>query len=53
MTTYDVRIFLNNLSYSVTADNEKDAIEKAYEFATQESHYDLLKWADYEVEVSK
>ena len=48
--TYEVRIFLNSLSYQVTAENEQEAINKAEEFAMQEGHYDLLKRADYEVE---
>ena len=47
---YKVSIFLNAISYEVTAENEEEAVEKAEEFAMTESHYDLLKWADYEVE---
>jgi hypothetical protein len=46
---YQVRVYLNALSYDIEAENEDKAIEIAYDHASNESHYDLLKWADYEV----
>ena len=47
---YEVKIFLNAISYSVEAENEDSAVEIAKNLAMEESQYDLLKWADYEVE---
>ena len=47
---YKVTISLNSISYEIEAENEEVAIQKANELAMTESHYDLLKWADYEAE---
>ena len=53
MAKYEVKIFLNSVSYEIEAENEDKAIEQAEEYALEESQYDLLKWANYEVEEIK
>ena len=50
---YEVVILLNALRYEVEAGSEEEAIDKAKELAFKESHYDLFKWADYEIEEGK
>ena len=50
---YEVVILLNALRYTVEAGSEEEAIDKARELANRESHYDILKWADYEIEEGK
>jgi hypothetical protein len=51
MTKYAVTINLNSLSYEFEAENEDEAIAIAEGFALDETQYDLLKWAGYDVEV--
>lgn len=53
MPNYDVRISLNDITINVEADDEDHAIELAEEIAMEENMYDILKWADYDVEESK
>ena len=50
MAKYKVTISLNSISYDIEAENEDKAVTIANELAMTESHYDLLKWADYETE---
>jgi hypothetical protein len=52
MTEYNVRVDLNSINFDIEADNEDEAIEKANELAMNESLYDILKWAEYYVEVN-
>jgi hypothetical protein len=52
MTEYNVRLDLNSLNFNIEADNEDEAIKKANDFAMNESLYDILKWAEYYVEVN-
>lgn len=47
---YEVVILLNALRYQVEAGSEEEATDKAKELFYEQSHYDLLKWADYEIE---
>jgi len=49
MPKYEVRIDLNSITYEIEADNEEKAIEFAGEIVYDETMYDLLKWANYEV----
>jgi hypothetical protein len=49
MPKYEVRIDLNSITYEIEADNEEKAIEFAEEIVYDETMYDLLKWANYEV----
>jgi len=49
MPNYEVRISLNSITYEIEADDEDKAIEIAEENVYDETMYDLLKWADYEV----
>jgi hypothetical protein len=53
MTEYNVRLDLNSLNFNIEADNEDEAIKKANDFAMNESLYDILKWAEYYVEVNE
>ena len=50
MPKYMVQISPNSISYELEADSEKKAIEYAQECFSDESTYDILKWADYGVE---
>lgn len=50
MPKYEVRVNLNSISYEIEADSEEKAIEYAQECFSDESTYDILKWADYGVE---
>lgn len=50
MAKYKVTISLNSISYDIEAENDEKAVTIANELAMSESHYDLLKWADYETE---
>ena len=50
MPKYEVRIDLNSITYEIEADNEEKAIEFAGEIVYDETMYDLLKLAYYEVE---
>jgi len=50
---YEVKINLNSITYEIEADDEDTAIEEASELALDETQYDLLKWADYDVEEIK
>lgn len=50
---YEVRINLNSISYEIEADSKEKAIEYAQECVYDETLYDLLKWADYEVNTIK
>lgn len=52
MPNYNVRISLNSISLNLDADDEDHAVEMARDIAMEENMYDILKWADYEVEVS-
>lgn len=49
MKKYEVRIYLNSLSYEVEAESEEKAIEYAEEIFYEETMYDLIKRADYEI----
>jgi hypothetical protein len=53
MATYKVTVNLNSITYDIESENEDKAIEIARDNVTEESHYDILKWADYEVEEVK
>lgn len=53
MPNYQVRINLNSISLEVEADDEDHAIELAEEIALEENMYDILKWAEYDVEEVK
>lgn len=53
MPNYDVRINLNSISFNIDADDEDHAVEMAHEIAMEENMYDILKWADYDVEEVK
>jgi len=53
MTKYEVTIHLDPITYVIKAKDEEQAIEQAEELAMEESHYDLLKWADYSVNKAK
>jgi hypothetical protein len=50
MPKYNVRIDFNSINFDIEADNEEESIQKANELAMEENMYDILKWADYEVE---
>lgn len=50
MPKYKVTIYLNAIDYELEAENKDKAITMARDYAMQESHYDILKWADYETE---
>lgn len=50
MPKYMVQISPNSISYELEADSEKKAIEYAQECFNDETIYDILKWAIYEVE---
>lgn len=50
MAKYKVTIYLNALDYEIESTDEETAITIARDNVLQESHYDILKWADYEVE---
>jgi hypothetical protein len=52
MANYNVRINLNSISLTLDAEDENHAFELAYEIAMGQTQYDLLKWADYEIEVA-
>lgn len=49
MKEYEVRIDLNSLIFSVIAESEAEAIDRASDIAYDQSLYDLFKRADYEV----
>ena len=49
MEKYNVRIDLNSITYTLEAENQDTAIELAKEFFENESHYDILKWANFEI----
>lgn len=49
MKEYEVRIDLNSLIFSVIAESEQEAIDRASDIAYDQSLYDLFKRADYEV----
>jgi len=49
MPKYEVRINLNSITYELEADDEGEATNHAHQMALDETQYDLLKWADYEV----
>jgi hypothetical protein len=49
MPKYTVTINLNSISYDIESDNEDNAIAQAEAFALEESQYDLIKWAYYDV----
>lgn len=53
MPKYEVIVSPNSMRFIVVADTEDGAIELAKDLAHQENQYDILKWADYEVEESK
>ena len=50
MPKYKVTINLNSLNYEVDEENEDSAIKLAEQMALDEPQYDLLKWANYDVE---
>jgi hypothetical protein len=50
MPRYKVTINLNSLSYEVDTEYEYDAVKLAEQMALDEPQYDLLKWANYDVE---
>jgi hypothetical protein len=52
-TKYNVRIDLNSINFDIEADSEDEAIQKASELAMEKTIYDILKWADYEVEIEE
>jgi hypothetical protein len=52
MPNYNVRINLNSISLNLDAEDENHAFELAYEIALNETQYDLLKWAEYDIEVN-
>lgn len=49
MAKYKVTVSPISFSYEIEATDEDTATDKALELSIQESQYDLLKWADYEV----
>ena len=49
MKLYRVTIDLNSVSYELEADDEEKAIEYAQECFYDEKLYDLLKWANYDI----
>ena len=49
MKRYEVRIDLQSRLYSVTAESEQEAIDRASDLAYEEKLYDLFKWAEYGV----
>ena len=53
MTKYNVRIDLNSINFDIEAENKDEAVQKANELAMDETMYDILKWADYEVEIEE
>jgi uncharacterized OsmC-like protein len=53
MPEYNVRVDLNSMNFDIEADNEDEAIQKASELAMEKTIYDILKWADYEVEIEE
>lgn len=53
MTRYEVTVDLNSLTYVIDAEDEEAAVEMAHDLAMEESHYDILKWADYHLEEVK
>lgn len=50
MTMYKVTVNLNSISYEVEAEDEDKAINLAEQMALDEPQYDLLKWANYDIE---
>ena len=50
MNKYRVTVNLNSISYEFEAENEAKAIEFAEECFYDETLYDILKWANYEIE---
>lgn len=50
MKEYSVTIDLNTLRFTLIAESEAEAIEKAYEVAADNSTSDLLRHANYLVE---
>jgi len=53
MPKYNVRIDFNSINFDIEADSENQAIQKANELAMDKTMYDILKWADYEVEIEE
>ena len=49
MPKYEVRIDLNSITYELEADNQDEAITLSHKLALNETQYDLLKWAEYDV----
>ena len=47
MELYRVTIDLNSISYELEAENEDKAIEYAKECFTDETPYDIIKWANF------
>jgi len=50
MKNYNVRIDLNSVQYDVNATTKELAIERAIEKFNEETMYDVLKWATFEIE---
>lgn len=50
MNKYRVTVNLNSISYEFEAENETKAIEFTEECFYDETLYDILKWANYEIE---
>jgi hypothetical protein len=53
MTKYEVTVQLSSLVYIFEAENEDEALDRAEGYVSNESYYDLLKWADYDVKEVK
>lgn len=49
MKNYSVTIKLDSITYEIEAENEEKAIESAQELFADETIYDIIKWAGYEV----
>ena len=50
MSKYRVEITLQPIAYEVEAESEEKAVEMARDIFFEESHYDILKYADYDTE---
>lgn len=48
--TYEVKVMLQSQTFTVSAEDEEEAVAIAYDAAISNSPADLLKWADYEIE---
>lgn len=53
MAKYRITINLNSISYELEAKSDLEAVEYAQECFYTESLYDVIKWADYEIEEFK